>query len=324
VVVAETWFFRDREPFNVFAQLALTALRKRPALRVLSLPCASGEEPYSLAIALLDAGVPETAFTIGAADLSALALARAERAIYGKNSFRGRELSFRDRHFLATKDGYALSPLVRRCVAFEQTNLLDDGCLAQHAPYDFVFCRNLLIYFDRTTQILALNKLHQLLADDGLLFVGPAELPLVVDSGFISTSHPMAFACYKAMGNPPPPATRKMPAGVARPLMADHTAPAKLEVARQLAEAGHLTEATAICNAHLTSTGPSASVYFLLGLVKDAGNDPAAIPYYRKALYLEPNHYEALGHLALALEKAGELDAARIYKRRAERAQPKT
>lgn len=326
VVVTETWFFRDHKPFHVFAQLALHDWRLRHStgtLRVLSLPCASGEEPYSLAMALLDAGMPEMAFTIDAADISANALARAERAVYGKNSFRGRELGFRDRHFLPTQEGYALSPIVRRCVRFERGNVLDDSFLAGSVPYDFIFCRNLLIYFDPATQILALSKLHRLLAADGVLFVGPAELPLVVASGFVSAGLPMAFACRKAGGDIAPAETpRRRKSEVRTPTRSDATA--SLEVARQHVAAGRRAEVAAICIAHLASAGPSAQAYYLLGLVKDADNNPAAIKYYRKALYLEPKHYEALVHLTLALEKSGDGAAARIYQRRAERAQPKT
>lgn len=84
VVVTETWFFRDREPFNAFAQLALTDwLPRHPAgaLRVLSVPCSSGEEPYSLAMKLLEAGVSDTRFAIDAVDISANALARAQSII---------------------------------------------------------------------------------------------------------------------------------------------------------------------------------------------------------------------------------------------------
>lgn len=354
VVVTETWFFRDQESFDRFTQIALHEWRPRhPAapLRVLSMPCASGEEPYSLAMALLEAGPPAPGFTIDAVDISALALARAERAVYGKNSFRGRELGFRDRHFLPTMEGYALSPLVRRCVTFEQGNILDASLLAGRPPYDFIFCRNLLIYFDRAMQTLALAKLHRLLADDGLLFVGPAELALVVESGFHHAGLPMAFACRKAAGNTTPaetPPPRPSPATLTETPRQPHTgdpAPPRiaelssreqvqdlrdptpamvdLEIACQHANAGRLAEAAAICDAYLTLEGPAAQAYYLLGLASDASHDPAAITYYRKALYLEPNHYEALTHLTLALEKSGDVGAARIFKRRAERAQPK-
>jgi len=359
VVVTETWFFRDREPFLAFTQLTVNDWLPRHAqggVRVLSVPCSSGEEPYSLAMALLDAGLSDTRFAIDAVDISANALARAERAVYGKNSFRGRDLAFRDRHFQSTPTGYALHPTVRRAVRFRRDNILDAGFLAGSAPYDFIFCRNLLIYFDRATQLATLSKLRRLLADDGVLFVGPAEMPLATDGGFTSANLPLAFACRKNGGDTMPAAARKnvhpfatetngshgaaargknkvlsaalspSTAAPARPrvpmIAAPDTAASALELARHHADTGRLAEAVAVCEAHLAQTGPSAEAYYLLGLVKDASDDPAAINYYRKALYLEPNHYETLIHLALWLEKSGDPNSARPYRRRAERAQP--
>src|SRR5204863_6674716 len=81
---------------------------------------------------------------------------------------------------------------------------------------------------------------------------------------------------------------------------------ADLESARRLADAGRLEEAANICHAHLNHNGRSAQAYFLLGLVRDAAGDPTAAEYYRKALYLEPTHYESLLHLVLWYEKNGE------------------
>ncbi len=340
VLVTETWFFRDREPFNIFTQIVRQENQTRPkagALRVLSLPCSTGEEPYSMVMALLDAGVADAGSTIHAVDISANALAQAERAVYGKNSFRGRDVDFRDRYFRTTKEGFALLPQVRQRVRFERGNILEAGFLAGGAQYDIIFCRNLLIYFDRATQVIALAKLHELLSDNGVLFVGPAELPLAVASGFVSIGLPMAFACQKPNPDPAarenhrrwlgqgmtvePPRRRHSRATAATAVAID--APGELEVARQHAEAGRLAEAAAICNSHLAREGASAEAYFLLGLVKDAASDSAAISCYRKALYLDPKHHEALVHLSMALEKSGDLNAARLYRRRAERARPK-
>ena len=404
VVVTETWFFRDRDPFNAFLGLALEWLRQHPAgtLRVLSVPCSSGEEPYSLAIALLDAQILPHRFVINAVDISTHAVARAKQAVYGKNSFRGKELAFRDRHFLQTvmvspsppstplsggqkgeggeghkTIGYALNRHVRECVQFFRDNLLGDAFLVGHMPYDFIFCRNLLIYFDRATQVRALEKLHRLLASQGVLFVGPAETPLVADNGFVNANLAMAFACRKVAtktdpqsGNagtaaagvlpvvvdgrlPPekapgfstarllpapgrvpgskaarrPPATFTGPSAARPPsaVLLRRTgrvprAPSDLDAARQLADAGHLKEAATVCQAHLRNQGPSAQAYYLLGLVRDASGDPQAIEYYRKALYLEPNHYETLLQMSLLLEKTGDAAGARLFKRRAARA----
>ena len=104
VVIPESWFFRDGAPFAALA--GWTRERWLPAhpgatLRILTVPCSTGEEPYSVAMALLDAGLPPERFTVDAVDISPRALARARRAVYGQNSFRGQALDFRDRYFVA-------------------------------------------------------------------------------------------------------------------------------------------------------------------------------------------------------------------------------
>lgn len=383
LVVKETWFFRDREPFHAFAQLAREWLVQHPGetLRALSVPCATGEEPYSLAMALLDAHVPPERFTIDAADLSVRALAQARQAVYGKNSFRGADLGFRDRHFTAVPclpdrpaGGYALNPQVRERVRFYAANLLGADFMRGAKPWDFVFCRHLLIYFDRATQARALAKLADLLPPRGWLFVGPAEMPLATAHGFVSAKLPMAFACQKAES---PAATGTPDAGQRLPVSSLKTnrvespishllkptedlatpsaAPAALRwqgriedgrskmapvhppssvlhplpvtssllLARELADAGRHEDAVAHCEAHLRQQGPSAEAYYLLGLIGEARGETQAINYYRKALYLAPNHHEALRQISLLLEKNGDPDGARIFRHRAERVQPK-
>jgi chemotaxis protein methyltransferase WspC len=338
VVVTETWFFRDHEPFQIFGSIISEEWLPRRALaplRILCVPCSSGEEPYSLAMTLLDVVGADVPVEIHAVDISRVALARAERASYGKNSFRGKDLSFRDRYFTATDDGYLLNPEVTRLVKFEHHNLLADEFSEGRAPYDFIFCRNLLIYFDRTTQLIALGKLHQLLASDGLLFVGAAELPLVAEGGFVSIKRSHAFACRKreAAANllalvPPAPksptrASRANSPSVNAPLLPPvaprETVPAILLRARQLADSGQLTAAAKLCEKYLVQHHSSAEAYYLLGLVKDASNDPEALNLYRKAIYLQPDHYEALVHAALLLERAGDFARAKSYRSRADR-----
>ena len=121
VVVPETWFFRDREAFSTLARLVQEASPTAHAdgvRRILSLPSSTGEEPYSIAMALFDAGVPADRFSIDAIDISAHAIAVARRATYGKNSFRGHDLGFRARYFDATATGHRLADRVRRPGAF--------------------------------------------------------------------------------------------------------------------------------------------------------------------------------------------------------------
>lgn len=343
VVVAETWFFRDASPFKAFVQLAQQELQLERAqpLRVLSVPCSTGEEPYSLAMALRDAGVARDRYRIEAVDISARALERAQRGQYGKNSFRGKTLEFRDRYFTAHADGFLLRQELRQDVDFSRGNLLEENFFANREPYDFVFCRNLLIYFDRATQRRALQRLNRLLTPSGVLFVGPAELPLVTDNGFTPIGLPMSFGCRKSTSRLKTGGERKTPRPVglqSRRPVAPASAPAapqpaapssassparqfsaSLLQARSLADAGELENAAALCNAHVTAEGPSAEAYYLLGLVSDAAGDAAAMDYYRKALYLEPNHYETLLQVALLLERNGDRSGAQTFKRRAQR-----
>ncbi|WP_044531682.1 CheR family methyltransferase, partial [Herbaspirillum sp. B65] len=100
-VVPETWFFRDREAIFATARLARQRLAEQPAVpvRILSLPCSTGEEPYSLAMALQEEGVAPTQFVIDAYDIRTRSLEIAAAGVYGRNSFRGQDLGFRDRHF---------------------------------------------------------------------------------------------------------------------------------------------------------------------------------------------------------------------------------
>ena len=126
VVVPESWFFRDSRPFEVLCQHARARRAcdpSRPPLRVLSLPCAGGEEPYSIAMALIDAGLPPAQFQIDAVDISDRALARARRGVYSLNAFRGPDSSFRTRYFHQGPEGYALDAAVKGTVRFLRGNL---------------------------------------------------------------------------------------------------------------------------------------------------------------------------------------------------------
>jgi chemotaxis protein methyltransferase WspC len=346
VVVTETWFFRDPEPVAAFVRLVREEwlpVRTTAPLRLLSVPCSSGEEPFSVAMALLGAGVPADRFQIDAMDISVRALARAARGVYARNSFRGKDLAFRNRYFQPSAEGFVLEPAVRNCVRFYQGNILSDDFPSGRATYDFIFCRNLLIYFDPSMRRKALDRIERLLVPDGVLFVGPVEQPLAIDHGFVMASIPMTFGCRKAgFGGRRRPSARlsRQPGLAAKsqlrsefqaqpkpdrrllpsfPGKASTSLRSDLETARRLADAGRLKEATEICEAHLRESRASAQAYYLLGLVRDASGEPGAIDCYRKALYLEPNHYESLLQMALLLQKNGDTARARTFKSRAER-----
>ncbi|MCO6419800.1 hypothetical protein JYK14_27080, partial [Siccirubricoccus sp. KC 17139] len=219
VVVPETWFFRDRGAFNAMVQLLRDGALEWSfgrKLRLLSLPCSTGEEPYSMAMALLDAGFAPDSFLIEAVDVSARSIALAQRAVYGRNAFRGADLAFRDRHFEAVPGGFRPSEAARRSVRFSRGNVFEAATLPGNASQDIVFCRNLLIYFDRPTQEATLQTLHRLLLPGGFLFLGPSETALPSRRDFTWAKLPMAFAFRKA----PPGAVLPLARPAARPVAA--------------------------------------------------------------------------------------------------------
>ena len=343
IVVPETWFFRDPETFAALVRVVREewlAKHAEGTLRILSLPCSTGEEPFSMAMALLDGGLPPSRFHIDAIDISTRAIAWAELGVYGKNSFRAKDLNFRDRYFELAERGYRLSDGVRRQVHFRHGNLLSAGWLHGAHGYDVIFCRNVLIYFDRVTQRRALEVLGRLLGPSGLLFVGPSETVLLLDHGFVSAGMPLAFAFRQAGTSAPrlrtarkiapavmvakpvhakPGRPASTPKPQPKPMPAERTVAATewIEEARRLANQGKLAEALKCCEHNLRSQPASAETFHLIGLLHDAaGRVREAAEHYRKALYLDPMHPEALVHLAVTLQKEGDAHGAqRLFER---------
>jgi len=349
VVVPETWFFRHTESFDALARIVtqegLPAHESDSGrLRVLSVPCATGEEPYSIVITLLEAGLPANRFTIDAMDVSLKALNSAKRAQYRPISFRSGDLGSREQYFERTETHYYVMERVRRQVRFRHGNLLAPDLLAGEEPYDLVFCRNVLIYFDRTTQERALQTLGRLLAPGGILVVGAAEAAIATSAGCMPVDGPASCAYRfrdagreqqrpmsapsqpadktRALRRPAPPKPiAPIPAPQSRALEpAPPDSAPDLAAAARLADAGRLDEAAATCDACVRRDGLSAEAYYLLGLISDArGDADKAADCYRKALYLEPEHSETLLHLALNREKRGDLAGAKRLRQRARR-----
>ncbi|WP_454056453.1 CheR family methyltransferase [Cupriavidus sp. Marseille-Q8015] len=461
VIVPETWFFRHRGALLALARVAAQRVFGAPGmvphtpgphpfgphplgthagtggdpplLRILSVPCSTGEEPYSIAMALLDVGIPAARFRVDAVDISARSLERARIGHYGSNAFRGRPLDFRDRHFVPAPAGYQLSEAVRAQVRLLRGNLMDPLLLANEPPYHFVFCRNLLIYFDADTQRRAVRTLQRLTRTDGMIFVGPAEASLLTREGLSGTGVPLAFAFHphdalpRAAAAPGPASAARVRSGAAaggaggagsatarlRPPQAgtarsaaalpgaagsaaptaaapkvdapDITAPgfttpivsapnsaapdrnpapsrpgaanvpasggpasavspaavspavasaspssssmsgdaaARAELAAIAAQAdrGELEAATAACRDYLARHAHAADAYCLLGVLHDAaGRTADAQSAYRKAVYLDPGHEEALYHLAALLESSGDAAGAGRLRQRAQR-----
>jgi chemotaxis protein methyltransferase WspC len=189
-VIPETWFFRDPSAFGALKQIAINWHSNAP-LRILSLPCASGEEPYSIAITLREAGLQPNQFRIDAADISAIAITKAIQAVYTDNAFRGATTDSGAHYFIKTTQGYKLQGVICTDVSFTVRNIFALNEIS--SPYDIVFCRNLLIYFDKETRKRAFSQLHTLLVADGLLFLGAAEAMQAAAHGWVTTAYANIF-----------------------------------------------------------------------------------------------------------------------------------
>jgi len=189
IVTHESFFFRDGKPFDQLRDHLLPSLvAGRPAnrtLRIWSAACAGGQEPYSLAMLLLEeqAKMPGCRVEIIATDVSEPILERARRGIYSDFEV-NRGLSPERRARWLTRHGQAwqINPELRQMVQFRHHNLLDGvGGLGR---FDLIFCRNVLIYFDPQRKGRVLNHLAQALDKDGALVLGSAETVFGLDSPF--------------------------------------------------------------------------------------------------------------------------------------------
>jgi len=180
----KTDFFREPVHFEFLAQEVVPRFVQdtgmRYPLKIWSAGCSSGEEPYTIAIVLMECKekYPDLAFQILGTDISTRILQTAIDAIYKENRIEGIPLQILKKYFLRSKDRtnptVRLIPEVRKKVAFMRVNLMEPSYPVPDM-YDVIFCRNVLIYFDRATQERVINKLCMYLKTGGYFFLGHSE-----------------------------------------------------------------------------------------------------------------------------------------------------
>jgi two-component system CheB/CheR fusion protein len=195
VLINVTSFFRDREAWDVLKNEVVPRIVERclpgDPIRIWSVGCASGEEPYSLAMLFADAlGIREFCrrVKIYATDLDEAALNSARHASYGDREVGMLSAEHRQRYFEHANGRYVFQRDLRKCVIFGRHNVVIDAPISR---IDLLVCRNLLIYLESETQTLVLPRLHYALVDDGFLFLGKAETQLVRSKLFrpVETRH---------------------------------------------------------------------------------------------------------------------------------------
>ncbi|MBC8178770.1 MAG: tetratricopeptide repeat protein [Deltaproteobacteria bacterium] len=365
VVVPETWFFRNKNSFAFLANYITEEWlpeHKGDLLRVLSVPCSMGEEPYSIAMALMDAGIGGDRFHVDGVDISDAALDKAESGVYSQGSFRGDDLSFRKRYFEPKGDAYQLSADVRKKTRFIKGNVLDRRLFTGQEPYDIIFCRNLLIYMSSEAKRRVFEILDRLLATTGILFLGHAERQAAIEWGFAGIPEFGVFACRKerrkrenglkpVLQVHPHPFQRQSEKAGKKPHVAPRLHPSVtidevfepeisseqpesnepyeaqkdlFNEAQSLADQGSLLSALELCETFLGQNPAHVQAHFLMGLILEAlDNEERAEEFFNKAIYLDPDHYESLNHLSFVVEHRGDREKAAHLRRRARRVSQK-
>lgn len=185
----ESLFFRDSKPFNQLRDLILPTLLKTRAatrkIRIWSAACSSGQEPYSIAMIIKEAGAAFSGWNIEivATDLSTEILDKAKNGIFSQFEVqRGLPITLLVKYFKQEGEKWKISNDLTSMVTFRSFNLLESP--ASLGQFDVVFCRNVLIYFDQETKGKVLDGISGIMPDDGLLYLGGAETVLGLTEHF--------------------------------------------------------------------------------------------------------------------------------------------
>ena len=346
LTIGETYFFRDTPQFELLRSVIVPAIAStvgsRP-IRAWSAGCASGEEPYSLAMLFHEHNMSLAARVLGT-DLSHQRLALARKARYGRWSLRGVSDETVARYFTRRDSGYELAPRIRAMAEFRYLNLavVDDERMP--AGMDLILCRNVLIYFDGATIERVARRLLGALAPTGWLLLGASDPPvsdyaecevMVTPAGLVDRPPgatrprrpPMVFVDATEA---PRPARHAMPdrdtsdpasrSALPAPQVAAAENPITLDEAgwvarvRALADSGALHDAGKLCAAALEAYPLSAELTCLEALLLiNAGRFDEAAKAARRAVYL--NHGLAMAHVAMGdalfrLQRRDEADRA--------------
>jgi chemotaxis protein methyltransferase CheR len=169
----ETYFFREARQIE---ELVARVKEQGSKVRILCAPCATGEEPYSIAIALLEAGVAASEFHIVGIDINTEAIAKAAHALYGEGKLKNVSSELKARYFTPEALKQALSLEVMACVTLQRANVFDSD-FKNLGRFDYIFSRNMLIYFDKPTKEKAKKILESMRKDSATpVFFGHADL----------------------------------------------------------------------------------------------------------------------------------------------------
>ena len=193
ITIGETCFFRNGPQLEALRTIVLPAILKNKShlayrhLRLWSAGCSTGEEPYTLAIMLLEereGALKNVAVEVLATDLNARSLEAAQAGIYGEYALRNVGPAMREKYFTPAGQRLAVRPEVKSLVKFSRLNLIDDARMTFMKGMDVIFCCNVMIYFDGTVRKRVVQHFYNNLLPDSYLFVGHAESLYGINNDF--------------------------------------------------------------------------------------------------------------------------------------------
>lgn len=186
----ETYFFREDFQLRTFTQEILPEIRTRQGdkkrLRIWSAGCSTGEEPYTIAMLILDMpGFHDWQIEIIGTDISQRVLQIARKGVYGENSFRSTDPDYRRRYFTEVDGKYRIADRVRNLVTISHLNLFDTSRVLLLGKMDIIFCRNVIIYFDLSAKKKVVDTFYQRLNPEGFLLLGHSESLMNISNAFV-------------------------------------------------------------------------------------------------------------------------------------------
>lgn len=183
ILTKETYFFREEKQLSAFVFEVLPEVMsynqkmKRKNIKVWCAGCSTGEEAYTLAILLNEYAEVETwDVKIIATDINPEVIRKAREGIYGESSFRNTKSIYKNLYFERIGNGiFRIKDDIKKMVTFAKKNILDPDFSLSHEKFDIIFCRNVLIYFDREAKRKAAENFYNALREEGFLFLGHAE-----------------------------------------------------------------------------------------------------------------------------------------------------
>jgi len=327
LTIGETYFFRHKEQFDALRDVILPDVIERNRatrrLRIWSAGCATGPEPYSIAIMLereFGMRIAGWHITVLGTDINQKFLARAREGRYDQWAFRAMPEDIRAACFTKTGNQWQINAEYKRFVKFQYHNLIKSrfpSIIDNIAGFDLVICRNVIIYFSPETIAGLVPCFHESLTDGGWLVMGHAEPNQQLFRDFRTVNTPGAVLYQRADGHRTRhavPAEPAVPAVTAahQPVLPRLTALARI---RQLADCGQWEAAAAACDALLAATPMDAWGHFYRAMIHEqVGQAEDCEKALRRAIYLDRRMVLPHYHLGLFLLRRDDAAAAKAFR----------